>query len=68
MKLLLKAMLKSKKFWYMLGSIVIPIIARNLGMSEDDAEKIWQSLIALIFGQGVADIGVYIAKYLKEKK
>ena len=53
----LKAIVKSKKFWYAIGSILIPLIATYLGVSEQVAQEIFYAGMALILGQGVADIG-----------
>lgn len=50
-------MLKSKKFWYAIGSIVIPLIVKFLGISADIAQEIFYAGVALIIGQGLADSG-----------
>ena len=52
---LLFAMLKSKKFWYTIGAIVVPLIAKNFGLDEAETSKVFYAIIALIVGQGIAD-------------
>jgi len=54
---LISTMFKSKKFWYAVGSIVIPLIVRYLGVSDDVAQEIFYAAIALVVGQGIADSG-----------
>lgn len=54
---LIGTMMKSKKFWYAIGSIVIPLIVSWLGVSEDVAQEIFYAAIALVVGQGIADSG-----------
>ena len=53
----LKQIFKSKKFWYAVGSILIPAIATYLGVSEQVAQEIFYAGMALVLGQGIADIG-----------
>ena len=53
----LKQIFKSKKIWYAVGSIVITLIATYLSVSEQVAQEIFYAGMALILGQGVADIG-----------
>ncbi len=52
----LKQIFKSKKFWYAVGSILIPLIATYLGVAEETAQEIFYAGMALILGQGIADI------------
>jgi hypothetical protein len=52
----LKQIFKSKKFWYAVGSMLIPVIATYLGVSEETAQEIFYAGMALILGQGIADI------------
>jgi hypothetical protein len=40
----LKQIFKSKKFWYAVGSILIPAIATYLGVSEQVAQEIYFTL------------------------
>jgi lipoprotein signal peptidase len=56
-KWLISQMFKSKKFWYAVASIVVPLIVTYLGVDEDTATKLFQAAIALIIGQGIADSG-----------
>jgi hypothetical protein len=53
----LKLYLRSKKFWYAVAGIVVPIIITSLGVDEATAQNLFYASIALIFGQGIADIG-----------
>ena len=43
---ILKKMFGSRKFWYTMGAIFVPFIAAKLGYA----------ILALILGQGIADI------------
>jgi len=54
--LVLGAILKSKKFWYMVASIVVPMLSNVLGLDEDTCTKMFYSFVSLIIGQGIADI------------
>ncbi len=53
---LINQMFASKKFWYAIGSIVIPAIVTYLGVSENTATEIFYAALTLIIGQGIADI------------
>lgn len=53
---LISTILKSKKVWYTIAAMVIPQIARLLGVSEDAVTEIFWALVALTGAQGVADI------------
>ena len=53
---LIKQMFSSKKFWYAIGSILIPAIVTYLGVSPDTAQEIYYAALTLIVGQGIADI------------
>ena len=53
----LRAILRSKKFWYAVAGIVVPIIVTALGVDEATAQNLFYASIALIFGQGIADVG-----------
>ena len=55
-KWLIAAMLKSKKFWYAVASIVVPLASNALGLDEPTCTKIFYSFVSLIVGQGIADI------------
>ena len=50
-------MFKSKKFWYAVASIVVPVIVTYLGVDEETATKLFYAAIALVLGQGIADSG-----------
>tara|TARA_R100000458_G_C8255125_1_gene231351 strand:+ start:267 stop:497 length:231 start_codon:yes stop_codon:yes gene_type:complete len=54
---LILTMLKSKKVWFTIAAIVIPNVARLLGVSEDAVGEIFWALVALTGAQGVADLG-----------
>lgn len=54
---LIAAMFNSKKFWYAISSVVVPIIITKLGVDETTASNLFWALIALTGAQGVADIG-----------
>tara|TARA_R100001530_G_scaffold105914_1_gene73964 strand:- start:369 stop:554 length:186 start_codon:yes stop_codon:yes gene_type:complete len=56
-KWLIAAMFSSKKFWYAISSVVVPIIITKLGVDETTASNLFWALIALTGAQGVADIG-----------
>jgi len=53
---LIKQMFSSKKFWYAIGSILIPAIVTYLGVDETTATNIYYAALTLIVGQGIADI------------
>ena len=50
-------LLTSKKVWIGISSIVVPLIASALGADEDAVSKVWYSLLAMLFGQSLADLG-----------
>ena len=52
---LISQMLKSKKFWYAVSSIVIPIIVQYLGVDEATATDLFYACLTLVVGQGIAD-------------
>lgn len=54
-KWLVTTMFKSKKFWYAVGSIVIPAIVTYLGVSPEVAQEIFYAALTLVLGQGIAD-------------
>jgi uncharacterized membrane protein YgaE (UPF0421/DUF939 family) len=56
-KLLIGQIFKSKKFWYAISSIVVPILCNTLGMDEATATNVFYSLLTLVLGQGIADSG-----------
>jgi hypothetical protein len=56
-KLLISKMFKSKKFWYAVSSVVVPIIVTYLGVDEATAQNLFYAALTLIVGQGIADVG-----------
>jgi|TARA_R110000787_G_scaffold50272_1_gene120066 hypothetical protein len=56
-KYLIGKMLKSKKFWYAVSSVVVPAIVTLLGVDEATATNLFQALLVLVVGQGIADAG-----------
>lgn len=54
---LILTILKSKKVWFTISAIVIPAVARALGVSEDAVSEIFWALVTLTGAQGVADLG-----------
>ena len=53
---LIGQMVKSKKFWYAVASVVVPGIVSYLGVTEAAAQEIFYACLTLIIGQGIADI------------
>jgi hypothetical protein len=53
--LLIGQMIKSKKFWYAVSSVVVPAIVTYLGVDVETAEKLFYALLTLVLGQGIAD-------------
>ena len=49
-------MFNSRKFWYTVGAIFVPAVSVKLGLSEAEVEKVYYAILALILGQGIADI------------
>tara|TARA_R110002110_G_scaffold372294_1_gene582346 strand:- start:1728 stop:1922 length:195 start_codon:yes stop_codon:yes gene_type:complete len=64
MKNLILTLFTSKKVWLGIASILIPIVARYLDVEESAVSQIWWSLIAMLGGQSLADLG----KEAKKKK
>jgi hypothetical protein len=56
-KWLISQMFKSKKFWYAVASIVVPLIVTYLGVDEATATKLFYAALTLVVGQGIADSG-----------
>jgi hypothetical protein len=52
---LILTMFKSKKFWYAVSSVVIPLIVTYLGVDEATASNLFYACLALVLGQGIAD-------------
>ena len=55
-KYLIGQMIKSKKFWYAVSSVVVPAIVTYLGVDETTARDLFYALLTLIGAQGIADI------------
>mgnify|MGYP003636754913 CR=1 FL=1 len=55
-KYLIGKMLKSKKFWYAIGSVVIPAIVTYMGVDTETAKELYYAILVLILGQGIADV------------
>ena len=53
---LILTMMKSKKFWYAIGAVVVPALVTYLGVDEETATNLYHSILVLILGQGIADI------------
>tara|TARA_R110000824_G_scaffold4177_4_gene19814 strand:- start:1651 stop:1833 length:183 start_codon:yes stop_codon:yes gene_type:complete len=56
-KWLISTMFKSKKFWYAVASIVVPLIVTYLGVDESTAKDLFYAALTLVVGQGIADSG-----------
>jgi|TARA_R100001369_G_scaffold22347_1_gene40731 hypothetical protein len=56
-KWLITTMFKSKKFWYAVASIVVPLIVTYLGVDEETAKNLFYAALTLVVGQGIADSG-----------
>lgn len=54
---LISKILSSKKVWMGIASIIIPLIAKGLDVDEESVSQIWWSLIAILGGQSLADLG-----------
>ena len=55
-KYLIGQMFKSKKFWYAMSSVVVPALVTFLGVDEQTATNLYQAILVLIVGQGIADV------------
>tara|TARA_R100000963_G_scaffold35074_1_gene31697 strand:+ start:5809 stop:5991 length:183 start_codon:yes stop_codon:yes gene_type:complete len=53
---LILTMMKSKKFWYAVSAVVIPALVMYLGVDEETATNLYQAILVLILGQGIADV------------
>ena len=52
---LIGQMLKSKKFWYAVSSIVVPMLVTYLGVDEATDTNLFYACLTLVVGQGIAD-------------
>ena len=55
-KYLIGQMIKSKKFWYAVSSVVVPALVTYLGVDETPAKDLYYAFLTLIVGQGIADV------------
>ena len=55
-KFLIGQIFKSKKFWYAVSSVVVPVIVTFLGVDEATATNLYYALLTLVVGQGIADV------------
>lgn len=55
-KYLLGQMVRSKKFWYAIVAILVQLLSDKFGLDPVQTESILYSIIALILGQGIADV------------
>tara|TARA_R110001632_G_scaffold177508_1_gene297214 strand:+ start:272 stop:466 length:195 start_codon:yes stop_codon:yes gene_type:complete len=55
-KYLIGQMVKSKKFWYAISSVVVPAIVTYLGVDDVTARELYHAILVLIVGQGIADV------------
>ena len=49
-KWLITQMFKSKKFWYAVASIVVPLIVSYLGVDEETAKNLFYAALTLVVG------------------
>jgi hypothetical protein len=55
-KFLIGQMFNSKKFWYAVVAVLVQLLQDNFGLDPVQTEAILYSIIALILGQGIADV------------
>ena len=53
---LILAMMKSKKFWYAISSVIVPALVTYVGVDEETATNLYHAILVLILGQGIADV------------
>jgi hypothetical protein len=58
-----KQLFNSKKFYAALTAALIIIFSDGLGLTEDQAHSIVQTIMAYLIGQGIADNGKEAARY-----
>lgn len=56
MKNLLSQIFSSKKFWYTIAGICIPLISRYFGTDEATSTNIFYAFLTLVGAQGIADL------------
>tara|TARA_R100000049_G_C1867623_1_gene28624 strand:+ start:308 stop:499 length:192 start_codon:yes stop_codon:yes gene_type:complete len=54
---LIGQMFKSKKFWYAVVGVAVQLLSDNFGLDPTQTQSILYSVIALILGQGISDLG-----------
>ena len=64
---LIMTILKSKKVWFTIAAIVIPAVARALGVTEDAVSEIFWALVTLTGAQGLADLGKGAVQQIQTK-
>ena len=55
-KYLIGQMFKSKKFWYAVSSVAVPVIVKFLGVDAETANNLFIALLTLCGAQGLADV------------
>mgnify|MGYP003133506990 CR=1 FL=1 len=55
-KFLIGQMFSSKKFWYAVVAVLVQLLQDSFGLDPVQTEAILYSIIALILGQGIADV------------
>lgn len=60
--LFIQQILKSKKFWYAISSVIVPGIMSALGVDEQTATNLFIALLSLAGFQGIADFGKHAKK------
>ena len=56
MKNIFAKIFSSKKFWYTVAGICVPLITKYFGVDEATATNIFYAFLALVGAQGLADI------------
>ena len=52
----LKRMFASRKFLYTVVGIIVQLLSDNWGIDPEVSQNILYSLVALVIGQGIADV------------
>ena len=56
MKTVLSKIFSSKKWWYTIAGIFVPIISRYFGTDEETSFNIFVAFLTLVGAQGIADL------------
>jgi hypothetical protein len=56
-KYIIGKMVKSKKFWYAVVGVLVTFLSDTFNLDPVQLESILYSIIALILGTGMADLG-----------